>query len=808
MATYHFTAKIVCRTHGRSVVGAAAYRAGLRLKEDSTQSVYDYTRKPGVEHTEILAPDHAPAWALDRSRLWNTVDQVEKRKDAQLARDMEIALPIELDKNAQVELLRDFVRREFVSKGMIADSAIHRDNPNNPHAHVLLTLRRIGPNGFGLKERSWNSTSQLLAWRLAWAEVANKHLAKAGLGVRIDHRTLEAQGLDLIPTSKIGVSLERQKSDRLPPRIAERVAEHRAIAAENGWNIVADPGIAIKALTHYQATFTQHDIAKFLHTRTDGAEQFREAYLKVTTSPELVVLGTDDRGRKRFTSREMLEVESQMLCRAELMSLRQDHEVPERLLKDALLKRDLSQEQSEGLDHLVAPGDLKCLVGIAGSGKSHLLRRARQKWEAHGYTVKGAALSGIAAESLELSAGIPSRTLASYELAWKGDRNPLTLNDVFVIDEAGMVGTRQLARILKAAEEAKAKVILVGDPEQLQSIEAGAAFRGIMAESGVFELNEVRRQKVEWQRKATREFATGSTAEALAAYERNGLVIQEQTREHARSALIEQWSKDRQRNPDQSRLILAYTRDDVRKLNELARSERRRRGELGKSEVFETERGTREFAVQDRLYFLHNESSLGVKNGTLGTITGVKNRILQVRLDNTKEDIQVDTRFYRDLEHGYAATLYKAQAVTVDQSYILTTSHFDRHATYVAMSRHRESATLFYAAEDFGGANGATDSHARQQLLDVLSRARPKELAHDYLERADHDFRYIDPNRRRRSYMEEIEAMQQSGAEKWREKQTAREKGASLDGDSMPHHERENQHPPLERLGIEDDLEL
>ncbi len=284
VATYHFTVKIVSRTHGRSVVGAAAYRSGTRLKENSTQLTYDYTRKHGVEHTEILAPNNAPSWVFDRSQLWNTVDQVEKRKDAQLARDMEIALPIELDNNAQVELLRDFVRHEFVAKGMVADCAIHRDNPNNPHAHVLLTLRHIGPKGFGLKERSWNERSQLLDWRLAWAETTNKHLAKAGLSARIDHRTLEAQGLDLIPTRKIGVSLERQKSDRLPPRIAERVAEHRAIAAENGSNIIADPRIATKALTHYNSAFTERDIARFLHTRTDGAEQFNEAYLKVTTS--------------------------------------------------------------------------------------------------------------------------------------------------------------------------------------------------------------------------------------------------------------------------------------------------------------------------------------------------------------------------------------------------------------------------------------------------------------------------------------------------------------------------------------------
>ena len=316
VAIYHFTVKIVSRAQGRSVVAAAAYRAGTRLEEHRTDTSYDYSDKPGVQHTEILAPDQAPAWVFGRSELWNAVDQIEKRKDAQLARDLEIALPVELGKTAQIELMRDFIRRELVSKGMVADLAIHRDNLNNPHAHVLLTLRRIGADGFGLKERSWNERSNLAQWRLGWAEVANEHLAKAGLSVRIDHRTLRAQGLDLIPGRKIGVSLERQKSNRLPWRIANRVAEQREIAGANGLQIIADSNVAIKALTHYQATFTEHDIAKFLHTRTEGAEQFSAAYLKVTTSPELVLLGEDDQGRCLYTSREALQVEDRMPARS------------------------------------------------------------------------------------------------------------------------------------------------------------------------------------------------------------------------------------------------------------------------------------------------------------------------------------------------------------------------------------------------------------------------------------------------------------------------------------------------------------
>jgi len=811
VAIYHFSAKIVSRRHGRSIIGAAAYRAGMRLREHSTNTIYDYTHKHGVEHTEILAPTNAPGWARDRSQLWNAVDHREKRKDSQLARDLEIALPVELDNSAQVELLRDFARREFVSKGMIADCAIHRDNPNNPHAHVLLTLRHIGPNGFGLKERSWNEKSNLMAWRLGWAEFANKHLARSGLAVTIDHRTLREQGLDLIPGRKIGVSLERQKSDCLPLKIADRVTEQRFIARENGARIVADPNVAIEGLTHYQPTFTKHDIARFLRTRTDGTDQFREANLKVTTSSELVVFKTDDRGRKRYTSREMLEVESEMLCRVELMSLRDGHRLTDLPTNDAFLRHDLSDEQSRALDYLVASGDLKCLVATLGTGTSQLLEKARQIWEAQGYTVKGAALSRIAAEGLTLSAGISARTLASYELAWKNERDPLTPKDILIIDEAGMVGTRQVARVLEIAEKAKAKVILVGDPEQLQAIEAGAAFRGITAESGVVELTESHRQTADWQKEATSQLGAGATKEALSAYEREGSIVQTITRDRARSELIDEWSLDAQQKPDQTRLILACTRDDVGKLNELARSVRRKRYELGYSEQIETERGMREFAMNDRLFFLRSDRSLNVKNGTLGTITGIKDGVLQARLDNTRQQITVDTRLYRDLDHGYAATVHKAQGTTVDRTYILATSHLDRHATYVALTRHREGTSMFYAAEDFGRAgvpDGHIDLEAKQQFFDVLSRAAPEELVHDYLDRDNtppKSMAITPPTSapgKHRSVMDEIDAMQRRGADAWLEKQLAREQN--------PSHDQEIQKKDRDRedRGIDDDFSL
>jgi Ti-type conjugative transfer relaxase TraA len=773
MAIYHLSAKIVSRESGRSVVAAAAYRAAQSLEEEGSGITHNYTRKEGVEHSEILAPEGAPDWVYDRSALWNTIEAVEKRKDAQLAREIEVGLPIELDSDQQLALLREYVKREFVARGMVADFSIHRDDANNPHAHILLTMRRLTAQGFGLKERSWNERAKLLDWRRGWEEVTNESLAHAGLAVRIDHRSLKAQGLTLEPGRKIGVGLERQRSGELPDRIADRVAEQREIARENGERILIDPKIALKGLTHGQATFSRQDLAKFLHTRTDGADQFQAALLKVTTSREIISLGRDDREVERFTSREMLALEAGLLERAQDLAHRDGHAVAKSRVASVLSQQRLSREQTAAFEQLISGGDLKTLVGVAGSGKSRLLAAAREAWEAEGFTVKGAALSGIAAENLTVASGISSRTLASFEWAWNHDRDPLTERDVLVIDETGMVGTRQLARVLDVAEMAGAKVVLVGDPEQLQAIEAGAPFRGIVAQTGVAELQEVQRQRHTWQRTATQELATGSTAEALGRYERNGALIQVSTREAARTALLARWAKEGKEHPGQSRLMLAYTREDVRELNELARALRQQTGELGSAEKIATERGVKEFAVGDRLYFLRNEKSLGVKNGSLGTIEAIRENIVQVKLDGRDTRVAVDTRFYKDLDYGYAATVYKAQGSTVDRAYLLATPHYDRHATYVALSRHRESATVFYAAEDFGlvPENAAQREEVRARLQHALSRARPKELVHDYLDResAAQAGRVPGggPGRDRAGPRPSIDELQRQGREAW-----------------------------------------
>ena len=266
-------------------------------------------------------------------------------------------------------------------------------------------------------------------------------------------------------------------------------------------------------------------------------------------------------------------------------------------------------------------------------------------------------------------------------------------------------------------------MVLVGDPEQLQAIEAGAAFRSLSEQVAHAEIGEIRRQRETWQREATRHLATGRTVAALDVYRAHGMVRISASRDGARENLIEGWAKERGRLPEKSRLILAHTNDDVKVLNRLARARLREAGELGDDVSVQTERGRRSFATGDRVMFLKNERGLGVKNGSLGVVEAVSAEAMRVQLDGGRT-IAFELKDYAHLDHGYAATIHKSQGVTVDRVHVLATPGLDRHGAYVALSRHRERIALHYGRDDF-----ADDA----RLVRALSRERVKDMASDYV---------------------------------------------------------------------------
>jgi ATP-dependent exoDNAse (exonuclease V) alpha subunit len=231
MAIYHFTAKVIRRSRGRSAVAAAAYRSGSKLHDAHQDLNFDYTQKAEVVFSKILLPKGAPIWMANREALWNAVEAGEKRKDAQLARDIEFALPQELSREQAIALARDFVRREFVACGMVADLNVHWE-PDNPHVHLMLTMREVTQGGFGRKVTEWNKVALLKEWREHWAELANEHLLRAGHDVRIDHRSYKDQGVVLEPTSHLGKAVEEMAARGEHAERARQLAEVRARNAD------------------------------------------------------------------------------------------------------------------------------------------------------------------------------------------------------------------------------------------------------------------------------------------------------------------------------------------------------------------------------------------------------------------------------------------------------------------------------------------------------------------------------------------------------------------------------------------------
>ena len=241
MASVHYKMSVIGRSGGRSAVAAAAYRSAEKIYNHRDGIIYDFTRKRGVAHSEILLPEHAPREYTDRAILWNSVEHAERQKNAQTARHVEIGLPAELDQAAQIDLVRGYVQKQFVERGMCADICVHDKGDGNPHAHVMLTMRPINQDGtWGAKSRKeyvldssgqkimlpsgnwkskhvpttdWDEHGNVEQWRQAWTHDVNREYERRGMEQRIDLRSYERQGLDKEPTRHLGPTASKMEKE-------------------------------------------------------------------------------------------------------------------------------------------------------------------------------------------------------------------------------------------------------------------------------------------------------------------------------------------------------------------------------------------------------------------------------------------------------------------------------------------------------------------------------------------------------------------------------------------------------------------
>jgi Ti-type conjugative transfer relaxase TraA len=449
-----------------------------------------------------------------------------------------------------------------------------------------------------------------------------------------------------------------------------------------------------------------------------------------------------DHGVEHYTTREMMEIERSIIDGAQSRKGESRHIVS--AAPGLLAYPQLSSEQIQGLRHVTESDHGVSIVrGLAGTGKSTLLAAARVAWTAAGHNVIGCALAGKATDGLEAGSGIRSQTLHSLIAELDAGARLLSANDVLVIDECGMVGSRQLKKIMDHIHESGSKGILVGDPLQLQPVEAGGMFRYLSDELGYAELREIRRQQKAADRHMIRGLLDGNVTDVLDELKQRGMltiapgvkssgfsmksdeIIMNSSEITIAEKMVDAWWQQRYLMQPGETLMLAGTRSDVYRLNMLAREKLKSAGLLNDETTLEMDRGPRTFGIGERILFTRNDRQQGVKNGQLGTVSEIQcddesDTTYTITVDGGRT-VVVDAMRFRYLEYGYALSVHKAQGATVDNVLVLMSDCMaDREWSYVAASRHRKGLQVFVAEEQY------------DLVVNQMTRSRQKVVASEF----------------------------------------------------------------------------
>jgi Ti-type conjugative transfer relaxase TraA len=692
LAIYSLSMSAVSRSSGRSAVAAAAYIAAEKMEDERTGLVHDYTRKGGVLHTEMMAPDDAPAWAKDRAALWNTAEFAEdkstRRASATTARTILVALPHELTHEQRLEATRELASYLVRTHGVAVDFALHepdREGDNrNYHAHLQMTSRRMTADGLGEKVRELDCKTikkreipspAFQAVREEWERIANRALEAAGRDERIDHRSNRARGIDREATIHLGPAasaLERMGEETelgnrnraavsANARKAEMEAELATVQAEIGDEIAArvrrqdereeqaavrtlDPARILETITEKRSTFSRGDLNFILAKEITDAKERAAMTTEILARPEIIGLReTAEAGVSRYTTRAVLAAERQVMKDAKALVTDTRHGLTDRVRQETLDQHShLDREQRTAFDKATGTGGLAIIAGEAGTGKSTALAAIRDAYEANGCRVIGMAWTNAVVQDMKRD-GFRDASTISSELM-RLDKGYSRWNDktVLMVDEAAMISTKHLAALTERAREAGAKVILTGDDKQLASIERGGLFGALRQEHGAAELHTVWRVSGAEQKRAFNLMHEGDFRPALEIFDRRGAINWTETQEDARTALVGKYAKDTADDPGKARFVFAYTNADVAELNRDIRAVRKERGDLGEEHLLPTKDGQEAFAVGDRIQFTGSARDRtarldGLSNGTVGTIAAIDGQRVSVTLDGKND---------------------------------------------------------------------------------------------------------------------------------------------------------------------------
>jgi len=522
--------------------------------------------------------------------------------------------------------------------------------------------------------------------------------------------------------------------------------------------------VAVAKLTESQAYFTERHVIRAVveelqATGVDGVWAAQQTIDRLECDPAIIPLEFEKR-EACFTTPEVWKLESKLLSQVEV--LRHSHKVvvPAKIVQQTIAAHPtLSNDQAQAVKNLLEEtSGIRLLSGVAGAGKSYTMAVLREALEASGYRVMGAALSGVAKEELENASGIPSRTVASYLYQWNqtvptdsapsnvtpspptttqsspAQPKPRSVFDldsqtILVVDEAAMLGTRDVEQLTRHASENGATLILVGDAKQLQPITSGGPFGHLLGKVDAAQLTENRRQRNPLDAQAVADLRHGESEKALLNLAARDRLTIGENRADTLIKLVSEWSANGGRERPQDHQIFTLTRAEAQAVNQLCQRDRLLFGGFQNQTSIRHEE--RLFVIGDRVIFHKNVQADGVRNGYRGEITAIDKTAerVTIRLDSSAQEpksLVIRLRDYAadDLTHAYAITTHKGQGSTVEHAYLLMGgSMTDRESAYVQASRGKESTRVFVDQASLGD--------AWKSLIDALNRSNPKKLAHD-----------------------------------------------------------------------------
>lgn len=731
MAIQFARCQIVKRSEGGNSCRSASYNGRSQVKDERTGNVYYFSDRVDNAHHEIMLPKGANEKFRDSSYLWNAVEKAEKRIDAQVAKELVLALPD--DKNIgtefRIEFAQRFVKENFVDKGLAAQIDIHAphgEKENNWHAHIMVTTRRFSDCGTQLnrlKARDLNGTfykGKVMEGDL-WGEISrdlqNKMFEEKGLPNRVDP-------LGIIPQEHLGpVRMRNIENDAL--QRAEIIKDANEEASKN-------PEIVLDHLMDKQSVFNEGTLDWFLkkHVLEEDRAGVKQAILG---HKELVPLYEKEEGQKTgfYTTKHVRSEEEKLVRFAEsidkshnkvsiVQQLVAQRNVSEKqLLKDLTRDYSLTKGQRAAFESVVGESrGLHIIRGRAGVGKSYVLSPIAEAYQKAGYQVVGLAPTHKASNNLK-NAGFDV-TMTAHRFVFAAHNNKITLpsKSLVVIDEAGMIGTEHYVELMNAAKQFGSKVLLVGDERQLASIQRGDMFEELAQRHGSVLIDEIKRQQDGWQKDVARSLADGQFDRAVRLLDQEGKIYWDQDKNGAKTHLMEDWAKDVRASINNgegigNRFMLAPRNVDVDALNIAARDLMKEWG-LVDSQDYEikNDRGRYLFAVGERIQFAKSDKDLGIVNGWTGNIKSLNEKEITIKLDNGK-DLTFNPGAYQGLRYGYAGTVYKSQGATLDKTYILHDIVGGSKNNYVALTRH---------VQDIGIYANTKETKSLDQYINQISR--------------------------------------------------------------------------------------